>query len=87
MQNGPADQADLADFVARSNKPDLVELLRHAGERLPSGSDTAADQRLCRGHTPRFTLFPGSVSLQRMPCTRDTSFSLSFFLFVVFESI
>ena len=23
-----------------------------------------------------------SVSLQRMPCTRDTSFSLSFFLFL-----
>ena len=42
MQNGPADQADLADFIARGNKHDLVALLRHAGERLPSGSDTAA---------------------------------------------
>ena len=50
MQNGPADQADLADFVARSNKPDLVELLRHAGERLPSGSDTAADHRVVLLH-------------------------------------
>ena len=46
MQNGPADQADLADFIARGNKPDLVALLRHAGERLPSGSDTAADHRV-----------------------------------------
>ena len=26
MQNGPADQADLADFIARGNKPDLVAL-------------------------------------------------------------
>ena len=50
MQNGPADQADLADFIARSNKPDLVELLRHAGERLPSGSDTAADHRVVLLH-------------------------------------
>ena len=46
MQNGPADQADLADFIARGNKPDLVALLRHAGERLPSGSDTTADHRV-----------------------------------------
>ena len=46
MQNGPADQADLADFIARGNKPDLVALLRHAGERLPSGCDTAADHRV-----------------------------------------
>ena len=50
MKNGPADQADLADFIARSNKPDLVELLRHAGERLPSGSDTAADHRVVLLH-------------------------------------
>eukprot|EP01048_Picozoa_sp_COSAG05_P003609 COSAG05_NODE_171_length_15032_cov_41.734561_4_plen_80_part_00 len=50
MQNGPADQADLADFIARGNKPDLVELLRHAGERLPSGSDIAADHRVVLLH-------------------------------------
>ena len=50
MQNGPADQADLADFIARGNKPDLVALLRHAGERLPSGSDTAADHRVVLLH-------------------------------------
>ena len=24
MQNGPTDQADLADFIARGNKPDLT---------------------------------------------------------------
>ena len=46
MQDGPADQAELADFIARGNKPDLVALLRHAGERLPSGSDTTADHRV-----------------------------------------
>ena len=50
MQDGPADQADLADFIARGNKPDLVALLRHAGERLPSGSDTAADHRVVLLH-------------------------------------
>ena len=43
---GPADQADLADFIARGNKPDLEALLRHAGERLPRGSDTTADHRV-----------------------------------------
>ena len=28
LQNGPAGQADLADFIARSRKPDLVTMLR-----------------------------------------------------------
>ena len=50
MQDGPADQAELAGFIARGNKPDLVALLRHAGERLPSGSDTAAVHRVVLLH-------------------------------------
>ena len=65
MQNGPADQADLADFIARGNKPDLVALLRHAGERLPSGCDTAADHRVVLLHYLRRALECGAHRVSR----------------------
>ena len=45
MPNGPPEQSDLVRFIAEENKPQLVSLLLHAGERLPPGDDSAADHR------------------------------------------
>eukprot|EP01048_Picozoa_sp_COSAG05_P007793 COSAG05_NODE_562_length_8653_cov_189.762333_3_plen_67_part_00 len=46
MQNGPPEQSDVLRFICEENKPQLVSLLLHAGERLPPGDDSAADH-LC----------------------------------------
>ena len=40
MPNGPPKQSDLLRFIAEENKPQLVSLLLHAGERLPPGDDS-----------------------------------------------
>ena len=45
MQNGPPEQSDVLRFICEENKPQLVSLLLHAGERLPPSNGSAADHR------------------------------------------
>ena len=45
MQNGPPEQSDVLRFICEENKPQLVSLVLHAGERLPPSNDSAADHR------------------------------------------